>query len=128
MRTIIAGSRSITRIIDVDKAMACCGWLPTVVLCGGASGVDSLGRDWANAHSIPIEEYPAQWRTPDGKLDRGAGIKRNCLMGDNADALVAIWDGTSHGTAHMIKYAKQKGLRIFVHKSDVASVSFLDFI
>jgi glycerophosphoryl diester phosphodiesterase len=36
-------------------------------------------------------------------------------MGDYADALVAVWDGSSRGTAHMIKYAKEKGLKVHVY-------------
>ena len=32
----------------------------------------------------------------------------------NADALVAVWDGKSPGTKHMIDVAKARGLRIFV--------------
>ena len=36
-------------------------------------------------------------------------------MGDIANALIAFWDGKSHGTKHMIEYAKNKGLKIRVY-------------
>ena len=32
---------------------------------------------------------------------------RNEEMAKNADALVAFWDGQSHGTKHMIEMAKK---------------------
>jgi hypothetical protein len=37
-------------------------------------------------------------------------------MVKNADALVAVWDGKSRGTAHMIEIAKEKGLLVHVKK------------
>jgi hypothetical protein len=36
-------------------------------------------------------------------------------MAENADALVAIWDGKSRGTANMIQEAEKRGLRVFVY-------------
>jgi hypothetical protein len=35
-------------------------------------------------------------------------------MIETADALIAIWDGKSRGTAHTIREAKKKGLLVFV--------------
>ena len=32
-------------------------------------------------------------------------------MAKNADSLIAFWDGESRGTAHMIDYAFQQGLK-----------------
>ena len=37
-------------------------------------------------------------------------------MADEADALVAFWDGKSRGTAHMIETAKKKDLKIRIKK------------
>lgn len=133
MRTIIAGSRDIEDMREVEKAISLCGWSPSLVLCGLAPGVDTLGRDWAIANSIPFEDYPANWYpNNDGVLDQKAGKKRNVQMGDNAEALIAVWDGRSPGTRHMIGYAKQKGLRVFVHKPTpppkaTPAMSFYDF-
>lgn len=127
MRTIIAGSRNIVDMSELEAALCSCGWLPSVVLCGMAKGPDTLGRQWARSHKIPVEEYHAQWHLANGSLDRGAGIKRNCLMGDHADALLALWDGTSHGTQHMISYAKQKGLHVFVRIVQPQAFSIFDF-
>ncbi len=35
-------------------------------------------------------------------------------MASNADALIALWDGTSKGTKGMIDLAKKRGLKVFV--------------
>ena len=36
-------------------------------------------------------------------------------MAENADALLAIWDGESRGTKHMIDTAREKGLEVYVY-------------
>lgn len=37
-------------------------------------------------------------------------------MADYADALIAIWDGESRGTANMIEEAEKRGLKVFVYR------------
>lgn len=37
---------------------------------------------------------------------------RNVYMVDNCDVLIAVWDGTSGGTANCVKYAESIGKRI----------------
>lgn len=110
MRTIIAGSRNITDIDVIRKAAAECGWMPTVVISGTARGVDTLGEQWAKENNVPVEQYPANWN----KYGRAAGYRRNEQMARHAQALIAIWDGHSRGTKHMIDIAKRTGLRVFV--------------
>lgn len=80
------------------------------MLCGGAAGADALGRDWAEDNDIPIELYPAEWE----KRGKSAGFFRNIQMGDKAEALIALWDGKSKGTAHMIKVAQSRNLKVFI--------------
>ena len=52
----------------------------------------------------------ADWET----YGKSAGYRRNVDMAESADALVALWDGVSNGTKHMINIARQKGLRVHV--------------
>lgn len=111
MRTIIAGSRSIDQYKHVLEATAACGWKPSVVLCGGARGADAWGKLWATKRGIPVEDYPADW-TAHGKA---AGPIRNEQMAARADALIALWDGESQGTKHMIELAKKRGMAVYVH-------------
>lgn len=111
MKTIIAGSRDITDIKHVIDAVNMCGWNPTAVVCGMARGVDTLGEDWANQNDIPVHCFPANWI----KHGKSAGYLRNVQMAQNAEALIAIWDGISRGTGHMIDIAHSHGLKVFVH-------------
>lgn len=110
MRTIIAGSRSVIYEEALWWALDHCGWEPTVVLCGGARGADELGRLWAKEVGIPVEMYLPQWDEY-GKL---AGFYRNAEMANKAEALIALWDGVSKGTANMIDNAKRKNLKTYI--------------
>jgi len=111
MKTIIAGSRSITDIIIVYQAIEASGFDITTVVSGCARGVDVLGEKWANNEDIPVIRMPAGW----SRYGKGAGKFRNIEMALIADALVAVWDGVSRGTGHMIDTARAKGLKIYVH-------------
>lgn len=109
MRTIIAGSRSIKDIKLVYRAVAFSDYAITQIVSGTASGVDKLGEEYARNMGIPVVRFPADWDLH----GKSAGYIRNKEMADNADALIAIWDGASKGTKHMIDIAKQKGLKVF---------------
>jgi hypothetical protein len=111
MRTIIAGSRDITNYDVLLQAITKCGWVPTVVISGTARGADKLGEYFAAEFGLPCEKYPADW----DKFGKSAGYKRNEQMAEVAEAVIALWDGESHGTKHMIDIATKKGLRVYVH-------------
>ena len=101
MRVIIAGSRTITSYDTVKEAVANSGFTITTVISGCARGVDQLGEKWANENGVKIARFPANWE----KYGKRAGAIRNAAMADNADALIAVWDGKSAGTRDMIKQA-----------------------
>lgn len=115
MRTIIAGSRGVTDFDTVQSAITVAilahGITPSVVISGTARGVDQLGERYAAECGIPVERYPAQWDLH----GKSAGYRRNEQMAENADALIAIWDGASRGTGHMIDIARRAGLKVYVH-------------
>ena len=116
MKLIVAGSRSIVRYAVVSTAIhaACKKWEdPTVdeIVSGMARGVDTLAVRYANINGIPVKAMPADWKG-DG---RSAGYKRNVRMAEYADALVAIWDGVSVGTKHMVDTARARGLLVAVY-------------
>ena len=115
-KIIIAGSRSLTNydeikpIIDFylskridDKNL--------VIMSGMAKGIDEIGHRYAKEHNIAVEEFPAIWKVK-GKFDRSAGFKRNGYMAKRSDALLAIWNGHSSGTGHMINIAKKYELDV----------------
>lgn len=111
MRTIIAGSRDCNDMDKLLEALEVCGWIPSVVISGCARGADKLGERWAELLKVPCEKYPANWDL----YGKSAGYRRNEEMADNADALIALWDGESRGTKHMIDIAKRKGLHVYVY-------------
>jgi hypothetical protein len=113
MRVIVAGSRDNVSQADIDNAIEASGWVKeiTVVVSGAARGADRMGENWAKRNGITIDSHPADW----DKHGKSAGYKRNQEMADSADALIAVWDGVSRGTGHMIDIAKAKKLRVFVY-------------
>lgn len=88
---------------------------PVTVLCGLAEGADKLGLRYARDRKFNVEYYPADWQ----RFGRSAGMRRNAEMAENADALVAFWDGKSRGTLNMITVAKTKGLKVRVVRYDL---------
>lgn len=118
MRVIIAGSRGVTDPAIIAQAVADAVeiWSEdgtveiTRVVSGCAPGVDRLGERWAKQRDIPVFFMPADW-----SKGRQSGVIRNIEMTKHADALVAVWDGVSPGTRHMISAAKLAGLKVHVH-------------
>ena len=70
------------------------------VVSGVARGADALGAAFARQQGIRLYEFPADW----DQYGKRAGYMRNAQMGDFSHGLIAFWDGTSRGTAHMIQY------------------------
>ena len=112
MKTIIAGSRNITNYQLLEKSIKDSDFEITEVICGGARGVDNLGKKWAIENQIPVKMFPAQWN----KFGKSAGYKRNIEMAEYGESLIALWDGISFGTKHMIDIAIEKGLNVYIHK------------
>lgn len=81
-----------------------------VVLCGMAKGADMAGNRYALQRRFLVRYFPADWQ----EYGKKAGPIRNDLMAQNADALVAFWDGQSPGTKNMIETAKKYNLQVRV--------------
>lgn len=116
MRIIIAGSRNVTEH-EVRNALDKCSWIgfASAIVSGGARGADKYGENWAEEQLINIHRYPADWE----KYGKRAGPLRNQLMSENAEGLIAIWDGKSRGTCNMIELAKTRGLRVLILRTDI---------
>ena len=121
MKLIIAGSRQIGINANGDqmslsplitKLVKSKGWDVTEVVSGGARGVDLAGEMWAQENGILIKQFIPDWN---GYAGKRAGFVRNTQMAGYADALLAIWDGESRGTAHMVKAAAARKLHTFVY-------------
>lgn len=85
---------------------------PIQVVCGQARGADSLGQLYAKDRGYEVRYYPANW----DYYGKKAGMLRNEQMAQNADALVAFWDGKSRGTKNMIENAEKYNLKIRIIK------------
>jgi hypothetical protein len=119
MRVIIAGSRGIDEYNTVESAISEFreglndGIEITEVVSGGASGVDSFGERWAYENSVPMMPFDVteEMYSEYGKV---APKMRNSRMAEYADALLAIWDGSSSGTKDMIDKAEKEDLLVHV--------------
>jgi len=113
MQVIIAGSRSFTDYSLLKRKLThlfsnCAA--PIGIVSGTARGADQLGERYAAEHGMRVTRFPADW----DRHGKSAGYKRNAVMAQFADGLVAFWDGKSRGTGHMINLAREHGLRVRV--------------
>lgn len=122
MIVAIIGSRKITSMGVVNatiragmKSLGIRGSDITSIISGGAKGVDTIVKDIALVCNIPFKEYQADWN----KYGRRAGFVRNTEMADVADVVIAVWDGESKGTQHMIKESMNKGKLVYWNEGGI---------
>ena len=127
MRVIIAGGRTFNSVDVMNKGTATLikairkdaslrEYHNTPISCvvsGTAYGADYMGELHAKRNGIPIVQYKPNW-----SVGKSAGFIRNAKMANNADALLAFWDGVSRGTKHMIDLATSRKLPTIVIKYD----------
>lgn len=70
----------------------------TEVICGGLRGVDTIGRQWAMANSVPVKLIVAKASNRDNAI-----VKRNEEMVTYADAALIIWNGENQVTKNIIE-------------------------
>lgn len=115
MKVIIAGGRDYHDYEVLKQAVAESQLAITTVVSGGAKGVDAMGERYAEEMNLQLNIYAADWETH----GRAAGPIRNRKMAENAEALIALWDGESRGTKNMIETATKKGLIVYVKRTDL---------
>lgn len=122
MKVIVAGSRTCQ---DREKIYQVLDYLHglksfSMVISGLANGPDLIGKEWAEERGIEVMGCHADWK----KYGKIAGIIRNTEMANvEGSVLVAFYDGSSKGTADMIR--KMKGRILYI--VDVSSPDGLDF-
>lgn len=107
MKVAVIGSRGLT-VNDLGK------YLPadtTEIISGGAKGIDTCARNYALAHNIKLTEFLPEY----DKYGRSAPLKRNITIVQNADMVLAFWDGSSHGTKFVIDNCKQMEVAVKVY-------------
>jgi len=87
------------------------------IVSGGAKGADRLAECYAKDYNLKMNIILPVWRV-NGKIDRGAGYKRNFEIWDNSDLGVAFWDGKSKGTAHSFKISEKQKKLLYVFNYD----------
>ena len=87
MKIAVIGSRTLT-VRNLEK------YIPkdtTEIISGGANGIDRCAKEFAVKNNIRYTEF-----LPEYKIHgRYAPLKRNLEIIDNADFVLAFWDGKS---------------------------------
>jgi hypothetical protein len=111
MRLLICGDRNWKNkelILNVIRAIRP---KPKVVICGGASGADTLAKEVALELGIPVKEFMANW----AQFGKAAGPMRNkqMLQEGKPTYVIAFHDDikNSKGTAHMLYISKYYKIR-----------------
>ena len=107
MKVAVIGSRGL-QVNDLGK------YLPdevTEIISGGARGVDTSAREYAMEHGLKLTEYLPEY----DKYGRGAPLKRNITIIENADLVLAFWDGSSKGTKYVIENCKKRNIPVQVY-------------
>ncbi len=106
MRVAVIGSRN----LSVENLGAYLPCDTTEIISGGAKGVDTCARNYALSHGIKITEYLPEYK----KYGRAAPLKRNIIIIQNADLVLAFWDGKSKGTKFVIDSCEKLGVEVRV--------------
>ena len=80
------------------------------LISGGASGADALAEKYAREHGRTIEVIAPDWKTH----GPSAGFRRNREIVEKATRVIAFWDGSSRGTAHVIDLARAEGKSVHI--------------
>ena len=95
MKVAIVGSRGL-HVQDLGR------YLPpdtTEIVSGGAMGVDTSAREYALAHGLRLTEFRPDY----ARYGRSAPLRRNRQIVEYADLVLLFWDGSSHGTRHVLE-------------------------
>jgi hypothetical protein len=106
MKIAVIGSRGIV-VRDLEN------YLPeetTEIVSGGARGVDTSARYYAQKNGLKLTEFFPDYDTY-GKI---APLMRNLEIIDYADEVYAFWDGISRGTKYVIENCRRKKKKVHV--------------
>ncbi len=99
MKLLIVGSRSIKEY-DLGKHVPA---ETTMIITGGADGIDTLAEKYADEKRLSKLILRPQYDL----YGRGVPLKRNEKMVELCDMALIVWDGCSRGTRYTINYANR---------------------
>lgn len=116
MKIAVIGSRAYPELSQVRAYVAA---LPdgTVLVTGGARGVDAIAEEAARARGLAVEVIRPDYAAFPGN-PRAAPIARNQEIVRQSDAVVVFWDGTSRGSASVIRFAQRQNKPTTVYTPD----------
>lgn len=82
------------------------------IVSGGARGADSWAEEWAVEHGISVDVIRPDW----AQHGKAAGFIRNAEIVRRADAVIAFWDGESHGTADTLRKTQRAAKRFLLFR------------
>ena len=101
MKVAVIGSRGFDNYELVKTALS--PLKITLLVSGGAKGADSLGERYAKENNIETLIFKPDWE----KHGKAAGMIRNTDIVNNAETIIAFWDGESRGTKDSISKAEK---------------------
>ena len=110
MKVAVIGSRT-ERMTELQK------YLPgqtTEIGSGGAKGVDTDAKNYAQTHGIRMTEFLPDYR----RYGKAAPLLRNLQIIAYADMVIAVWDGKSKGTKSVIDACEKRGIPLLVVRKD----------
>lgn len=120
-RIAIIGSRNFPAPQLVEAYVAS---LPddTIVVSGGAKGVDSWAVQAAEDRGLEVKVFDADW----AKFGAKAGPIRNTSIIASSDHVVAFWDRKSRGTLNSLVLASEGALPMTIFDPDGIEVSIAE--
>ena len=80
----------------------------TEIVSGGAKGIDTCAKEYALSNGIKLTEFLPEYE----KYGRSAPLKRNITIIENADLVLAFWDGSSRGTKYVMDKCRSRGIPV----------------
>lgn len=108
MRVAVIGSRGFNDYEKVKETLSKINI--TLLVSGGAKGADLLGERYAKENNIETKIFIPDW----DKHGKKAGFLRNTDIIENAELVVAFWDGTSKGTLDSINKTKEQNKKLII--------------
>ena len=123
MRVAIIGSRS----VQLEEEHDVLPYLPentTGIVSGGAEGADQIAEHIAEFLHVPLTVFRPDY----ARFQRRAPLERNRDIVKHADYVIALWDGSSRGTAHAIEQCikEYKPVRVLICRSGKLIESVFD--